>query len=274
MSLEIIIMIASFVLAIILSASRDKIKDHWNNSIFKYWVQGTTWERFFNTIDSWLNKYKLDEEGNRIPDPKRPGKFLRKTIVLFGWDTGIWLPAVFTDAWHMIKGGEILLYSLSVGIAIAEISTISWMQYWYYNTVVLVLLWSVLFELFYAEWLDKKIQNVETAIFAKMVKNDIKLYLDDKRDVPDETWTLARSVEVAMKFLKTGKVAELSLDHDLGNETPFTGYDLLEWLEEEVAHGKSTIKVPKIMKIHSANPAVRTKMKQAIESIQRMRRTE
>lgn len=265
-------MLVSFIIAVILSASRDKIRDHWNNSIFRYWVQGTSWERFFNTTKSWLNKYKLDEEGNRIRDPERPGKFLRKTIVIFGWDTGIWLPAVFTDAWHMIKGGEILLYSLSIGIAIAELSTISWMQYWYYNTIVLVLFWSVVFELFYADWLDKKIQNIETAIFAKMVKGDIKLYLDDKRDVPDETWTLARSVEVAMRFLKTNKVAELSLDHDLGNDTPYTGYDLLQRLENEMALGKLNVRIPEKIKVHSANVPARKRMKQAIESIENMRR--
>jgi hypothetical protein len=274
MSLEIIIMLVSFILAVILSASRDKIKDHWVTSIFRYWVQGTKWEYFFNTVKSWENKYKHDEEGNLIPDPKRPGKFLRKTIVLFGWDTGIWLPVVFTDAWHMIKGGEILLYSLSIGLAISVISDVCWLQYWYWNTVALVLVWSILFELFYADWLEKKMQNAETTLLNKIVKNDIKLYLDDVREAPEEGWIVVRDVESAIKFLKTNKVKELSVDHDLGDDTPYTGYDLLEWLEEEVAHGKSTIRVPEKMKIHSANPAVRTKMKQAIESIQRMRRAE
>lgn len=273
---EIIVMIVMFILACTFSAVRDKLKQHWDISIFKYWVQGTKWEAFFNP-NSWLNKYKLDEEGNRIPDPKRPGKFLRKTFVIFGWDTGIWIPVVFLDAWHMIKGGEILAYSIAVGLGLsvmAEVTGILWMQYWYYNTIALVLFWSIYFELLHSEWLEKKIQTAENAMFNKMVKNDVKVYLDDLREAPDEGWIVVRSVEGAIRLLKTNKVSELSVDHDLGNQTPFTGYDLLEWLENEVAEGKSDIRVPDTIKIHSANVSARKRMKQAVESIQRMRRAE
>lgn len=264
MIFEIIIMIIMFLFACTFSAVRDKIKNHWNISIFKYWVSGTKWEDFFNP-DSWKNKYKKDENGNLIPDPKNPGSYLRKTFILFGKDTGIWVPVVFVDAWHMIKGGEILAYSIAVGLGIsvmAEISNIWWMQYWYYNVIVLVLVWSAYFELLHAYLLEKKIQT------------DVKVYLDDVRKAPSEDWIVVRNVEEAIRLLKTNKVSELSVDHDLGDETPFTGYDLLEWLEREVAEGKSNIRVPDKIKIHSANVPARIRMKQAVESIQRMRRTE
>lgn len=267
-------MIIMFLSACTFSAVRDKIKNHWNISIFKYWVQGTKWEDFFNP-DSWKNKYKKDENGNLIPDPKNPGSYLRKTFILFGKDTGIWVPVVFVDAWHMIKGGEILAYSIAVGLGIsvmAEISNILWMQYWYCNVIVLVLVWSAYFELLHAEWLEKKVQVVENYMFNKMVKNDTKLYLDDVRKAPDKSWTVVRNVAEAIRFLQTNKVSVLSVDHDLGNEIP--GYDLLEWLENEVAEGKSNIRVPDKIKIHSANIPARKRMKQAVESIQRMRKAE
>jgi Cyclic-phosphate processing Receiver domain len=58
-----------------------------------------------------------------------------------------------------------------------------------------------------------------------------------------------------IELLKTGKVEELSLDHDLGTVDEAgresTGYDVLLWIEEQVAlHGL----VPPVLHVHSANP--------------------
>lgn len=44
----------------------------------------------------------------------------------------------------------------------------------------------------------------------------MKLWLDDIRPVPDDTWTRAYNAEEAIEYLKTGQVVEASLDHDLG----------------------------------------------------------
>ncbi len=67
-------------------------------------------------------------------------------------------------------------------------------------------------------------------------------------------------------MLKTGAVVELSLDHDLGDDDHGTGYDVLLWIEEQVAcHGF----VPPSINVHSANPAARRRMEQAIGSIMR-----
>ena len=41
----------------------------------------------------------------------------------------------------------------------------------------------------------------------------MKLYLDDVRETP-ENWVRAYNAREAIEYLKTGKVVEISLDHD------------------------------------------------------------
>ena len=95
----------------------------------------------------------------------------------------------------------------------------------------------------------------------------MKLYLDDVRETP-ENWVRAYNAREAIEYLKTGKVVEISLDHDLGDEwVEGTGYEVLEWIEREVhVHG---FKPPRIMSVHSANSPAVAKMLQAIEAIQK-----
>src|SRR5438309_1594271 len=45
----------------------------------------------------------------------------------------------------------------------------------------------------------------------------MKLWLDDIRPTPDDTWTWAKTVPEAIDLLKTGEVTYASLDHDLGD---------------------------------------------------------
>lgn len=91
----------------------------------------------------------------------------------------------------------------------------------------------------------------------------MKVFLDDERATP-EGWVRAFWPEDVIELLKGGKVAELSLDHDLGDDEHGTGYTVLLWLEEQVAvHGLT----PPVIRIHSANSSARLKMEAAIESI-------
>lgn len=95
----------------------------------------------------------------------------------------------------------------------------------------------------------------------------MKIYLDDERTAPNG-WKLIKTPKEVIKLLKTGKVTELSLDHDLGDDKKIgTGYDVLLWLEKEVYI--NNFKPPKIIKVHSANISARTKMEQAIQSIKK-----
>lgn len=109
----------------------------------------------------------------------------------------------------------------------------------------------------------------------------IKLYLDDVRSPPDDTWTVVRTAEEAKALLDdpTIDVEAASLDHDLGecdecaNAFPprgytvvtntcrhrMTGYDLVKWMAE-------TGRWPRYKPaVHSANPAGKANMVALIE---------
>lgn len=86
----------------------------------------------------------------------------------------------------------------------------------------------------------------------------INLWLDDERDPEDPriqelfgaepgmVWV--KTAEAAIKRLKSGAVAWVSLDHDLG--TALTGYDVAVWMEERAASGELTRLA---WSVHSAN---------------------
>lgn len=94
----------------------------------------------------------------------------------------------------------------------------------------------------------------------------MKVYLDDERPAPIG-WVQARWPDEVIRLLKTGNVTHLSLDHDLGDDTRGTGYDVILWIEEAVATG--SFKPPQIT-VHSANSSARQKMKAGIRSIVRL----
>ena len=94
----------------------------------------------------------------------------------------------------------------------------------------------------------------------------MKVYLDDERTTPDG-WHRVYSPNEAIDLLQTGDVTEISLDHDLGDDDRGTGYDVVLWIEEQVAlHGF----VPPVMKVHLANVSARTKMENGIRAIEAM----
>jgi hypothetical protein len=93
----------------------------------------------------------------------------------------------------------------------------------------------------------------------------VKVYLDDERVAP-AGWVQVRWPEEAIVLLQTGRVTELSLDHDLGDDEHGTGYDVLLWIEEQVVCHEF---VPPAINIHSANPAARRRMEEAVRAIMR-----
>jgi hypothetical protein len=98
----------------------------------------------------------------------------------------------------------------------------------------------------------------------------IKVYLDDVRNTP-EGWVRAYTAQEAIDYLMSGDVETLSLDHDLGvEEIAGTGYQVLEWIEQEV-HLRD-FKPPSVMMVHSANAPAAERMRQAIASIEEYRR--
>jgi len=93
----------------------------------------------------------------------------------------------------------------------------------------------------------------------------MKVYLDDERQTP-VGWVRAYWPEEVIELLKGGQVTELSLDHDLGDDSRGTGYTVLVWLEEQVVLNNM---VPPALYVHSANSSARLKMDSAIQSIYR-----
>lgn len=94
----------------------------------------------------------------------------------------------------------------------------------------------------------------------------LKVFLDDERTTP-EGWTRAYWPEDVIALLQTGHVTDLSLDHDLGDDDRGTGYDVVLWIEEQVAlHGFC----PPRLTVHSANSSARAKMEAGIRSIEQL----
>jgi len=87
-------------------------------------------------------------------------------------------------------------------------------------------------------------------------KTQMKLWLDDMRPAPDDSWLRVTTALDAIKLLTRLEFIEVSLDHDLGLE-PQTGYDVLTWIEkcivEREVFGILKPKIP-ILKVHTANP--------------------
>jgi hypothetical protein len=119
-----------------------------------------------------------------------------------------------------------------------------------------------------------------------------KLFLDDLRDPPDETWLVRRTAPEFIKLLReiggSGQAGwdgiVLSLDHDLGAcklcrevfgediaecEHTGTGYDVLKYVEGfyHWAANQGDFIPDMTIYVHSQNPVARKKMTQAIESI-------
>lgn len=93
----------------------------------------------------------------------------------------------------------------------------------------------------------------------------MKIYLDDERETP-EGWLRVYWPEEVIELLKTGKVKEVSLDHDLGDDDRGTGYDVVLWIEEAVITKAFN---PPAISVHSANLSARKKMELGIESIKK-----
>lgn len=94
----------------------------------------------------------------------------------------------------------------------------------------------------------------------------MKVYLDDERQTPDG-WVRVYWPDEAIALLKTGRVECISLDHDLGDDTRGTGYDVVLWVEEMVA--TSGFRPPLIL-VHSANTSAKAKMLAGVRTIERL----
>lgn len=94
----------------------------------------------------------------------------------------------------------------------------------------------------------------------------MKVYLDDERQTPTG-WVRTYTSQETIELLRTGRVIELSLDHDLGS-TKDNGYEVILWIEEHVHH--YGFEPPVNIVIHSANSSAAQKMVAGVAAINRM----
>lgn len=112
----------------------------------------------------------------------------------------------------------------------------------------------------------------------------VRLFLDDERDPREwlphmgwwrgrdlaelEEWAWAKTALEAIEMLRAGNVVEVSLDHDLGEDADAgTGYDVLVWIEEQVALDGYE---PPLIHIHTSNPSARDRMESAARAIEKL----
>jgi hypothetical protein len=108
----------------------------------------------------------------------------------------------------------------------------------------------------------------------------MKVYLDDQREPPDDSWVLVGTPADAIDLLRTGEVEAISLDHDLGlidGTREETGYDVLLWIEQQAVNPESAALRDSLRNLvhdqaidqHTSNSAARRRMQIAIGAIKR-----
>jgi hypothetical protein len=97
----------------------------------------------------------------------------------------------------------------------------------------------------------------------------MRVWLDDVREPGQHGWegaTWAKTAQEAIRWLATGEVEAISLDHDLGEGPVGTGYDVVCWMEEQGVW-------PPAVYLHTANPVGRARMLAVLRKQERERCT-
>ena len=98
---------------------------------------------------------------------------------------------------------------------------------------------------------------------------ELRVWLDDDlvdRAAPDG-WVHVETAWEAIELLNTGRVIELSLDHDLGDDRAHgRGIDVVNWLGEQQEVHERMLWPEHGITIHSANPSGRDSMARAIKA--------
>lgn len=90
----------------------------------------------------------------------------------------------------------------------------------------------------------------------------MKVYLDDIRTMTSGYNTHCYTAKEAIACIKTGCVTNISLDHDLGDDSAGTGYDVAKFIEMAAYNNE----IPRIKwELHTANPVGRKNMKACLE---------
>jgi len=92
----------------------------------------------------------------------------------------------------------------------------------------------------------------------------MKVWLDDLRSMPEGYDVHVTTAMEAIRYLETGKITEISLDHDLGAALDVhTGYFVTKWIEAEAHAGR----LPRLKwHLHTQNPVGARDMRMALEN--------
>ena len=74
-----------------------------------------------------------------------------------------------------------------------------------------------------------------------------RLWVDDQRDAPDDTWVVAKTYADAVRILGDSPMDRVSLDHDLAAYEEESGLDIAVWMAENLTDW------PRVIAIHTAN---------------------
>lgn len=93
----------------------------------------------------------------------------------------------------------------------------------------------------------------------------MKIWLDDVREPPDNTWRWHKTPEPLVEALPRiwNDIDAMSLDHDLG-EDHLTGYEVVKRIETLVKVDGYVVNFP--IRVHSANPVGVQNMRAGIAS--------
>lgn len=102
----------------------------------------------------------------------------------------------------------------------------------------------------------------------------MKLWIDDIRNAPDDSWTVARSVGAAIRAIAHfgNDIKEISLDHDISHQIgmgalsrPYPCEETFQPVAYYMAEFYDGTKYPKVT-IHTSNPEGAVTMKKILES--------
>lgn len=101
-----------------------------------------------------------------------------------------------------------------------------------------------------------------------------KLWVDDIRQAPDDTWMVARSITSAVNAIQHFEFEEISLDHDISHQVsvgelsrPYPCPECfcpVAWLLKEKMWGREASERPRIT-IHTSNPVGAVELEAILE---------
>ena len=90
----------------------------------------------------------------------------------------------------------------------------------------------------------------------------MKLFVDDIRKLPDESWQLARTVSEAIRAINMFEFDHISLDHDIeGSRETFDTVAI--FIAEK--YKNSTLEEKPLIILHTSNPAGALRMKNILD---------